>query len=391
MNCQQVQEKLERYIDGELEKSEYALIKEHVANCPSCATKLANLQAVDATGKMNIFPEPESEYWNHMNQSVMERIREIDKQPAKVGLWIEKIKSILWPGQVRFRLVSLATSAALVFFFLHFTFFRNGQFEMPAESIQNNVVKHKEIVAERVQQSVPAMETPQQKNDEISVESEEIEDKSEKTVPSNQTSIKKKKAIQLPKAPKASGNRVSMLQKAPEPKQINVQKDEMAIDEIQGSMAAKSENLKVLDSKQKQRSQESFDAGIAQPIALEKRQSERKKSAIKSQFINLNIFESDFEKAKLGVEQTSEFAEKMLIWEKYLEKTPPLVYKKKAIREQLQLYFNLATGLNDKETLEQAIKFYQTKLKMFNNEKNYIELKEQFELLKENLKKVEKK
>jgi predicted anti-sigma-YlaC factor YlaD len=63
MNCEQVQNLLGRFHDGELGQAERAAVEVHLGNCPSCACELAGIAELAETARSLSAPEPPKDLW----------------------------------------------------------------------------------------------------------------------------------------------------------------------------------------------------------------------------------------------------------------------------------------------------------------------------------------
>ncbi len=396
MNCQQVREKLEKYIDGELGSDERASLEAHVANCPECAAELANLQALNATGRVNIFPEPEPDYWDQLSASVMEQIRDSEAQSEKAVSWVEKIKAIVWPAPVKFRLASLAASAAIIFFFVHFAFFREGKFKMPPKSIQKEFTEqalNDSEVSEKLENASPAKsDVPQQAEaDAKSTEAQKRKVEASKEDSHDQFRNMDNMTINPPASHKASGKGALMSQSPTKPRSIDTNKKSEIEEKMTPPAMAPDQDFEVMDTRQNQTNMQFFDTRMARPASLEKEIAADESTVVSTQALNKDEIDFLFQKAKAEASQKRRFAEKIRVWENVLKMDPPVGCQKRAIREQMQLHYYHALNAKETEQIEQAIKFYESNLYLFKNDSNINEIKTELEEIQNKLKNTEKK
>jgi len=71
MNCEQVQNLLGHFHDGELSRAEQAVIGEHLQGCPSCAMDLAAITELGECLQTLSEPEPPGDLWNRIAQQLV--------------------------------------------------------------------------------------------------------------------------------------------------------------------------------------------------------------------------------------------------------------------------------------------------------------------------------
>ena len=62
MECQHVQDRLERYVDEQLGDEERKAVEAHLKKCPECSRALAVIESVDAVGRTDFFSDPGPHY-----------------------------------------------------------------------------------------------------------------------------------------------------------------------------------------------------------------------------------------------------------------------------------------------------------------------------------------
>ena len=110
MNCSRIKELLSEYMDGQLDKEQEALVKDHLLLCGDCRDEFESMKAVvREMGSLDTVKAPDD-----FLESLHGRI--------KRDSWFQKIKSFLFISD-RFRipveLATLATTVVLAFFIFH--------------------------------------------------------------------------------------------------------------------------------------------------------------------------------------------------------------------------------------------------------------------------------
>ena len=85
MRCKDFKNKLELYIDNELSRQQKAELERHLSKCPGCTKELEVLKSINTIGKMEIFSEPEPEYWNELSQNIMHQISGNEEKTLWLG------------------------------------------------------------------------------------------------------------------------------------------------------------------------------------------------------------------------------------------------------------------------------------------------------------------
>ncbi len=110
MNCSRIKELLSEYLDGQLDKEQEALVKDHLLLCGDCRDEFESMKAVvREIGSLDTVKAPDD-----FLESLHGRI--------KRDSWFQKIKSFLFiPDRFRIpvELATLATTAVLAFFIFH--------------------------------------------------------------------------------------------------------------------------------------------------------------------------------------------------------------------------------------------------------------------------------
>jgi anti-sigma factor RsiW len=74
LRCDEIEEFLYLYEDGELDQKEKTKVEEHIRTCPNCSKKLADLKLIRAEVKEKKVPQPPETYWESFAQRVREKI-----------------------------------------------------------------------------------------------------------------------------------------------------------------------------------------------------------------------------------------------------------------------------------------------------------------------------
>lgn len=77
MNCKDIQKLLQLYHDGELDEEQRRTVESHLAECPHCQAKLAELTALDeliVDGEAEQVPDPGRHYWHSFSMRVTRRL-----------------------------------------------------------------------------------------------------------------------------------------------------------------------------------------------------------------------------------------------------------------------------------------------------------------------------
>lgn len=143
MECNETRKYLEQYLDGELSGDDVLKIEAHLKDCEGCREALAELRAIEKAGRSLDVQDPGKAYWSQMTRDVRGRIRDIDGKTIEASPFIEKLKHILWPERISYRLVGLTATAVFVLLLVRITFFGDGFFE-----VRRSVPGQEEVVEE---------------------------------------------------------------------------------------------------------------------------------------------------------------------------------------------------------------------------------------------------
>lgn len=108
MNCDELKNRLQDYLDGDLSSKVRTEIGEHLKTCGSCQQEFQELKQLRELARNEIIPlpEPEDRFWDTAWQKIEQRIA---NQPQGIGMF-EKFWELLKP---QFRFTRLAYTAAV--------------------------------------------------------------------------------------------------------------------------------------------------------------------------------------------------------------------------------------------------------------------------------------
>ncbi|MCG8606664.1 zf-HC2 domain-containing protein [bacterium] len=116
MNCYQVREKVEPYLDMGLPEPEAQSLKKHLERCPECQQEVETIRKIDSFVKMDLFEPPPREYWANVPKRVTEQLGLWPQRPKLLGIF-DSIQGMLvtpafkWGG-------TLAVAGLATFFLL---------------------------------------------------------------------------------------------------------------------------------------------------------------------------------------------------------------------------------------------------------------------------------
>lgn len=133
MNCQKIKKLLHKFVDGELGDKDKRIVENHLSQCSVCQKELKKIEAVNAIARVEITENVAPEYWSQLTRNIMDEIN-----PTKVtrSFWqrlMDNIKAAIFSERINYRLVGLAATAVILFFFVRITFFDQGEFNLPPE------------------------------------------------------------------------------------------------------------------------------------------------------------------------------------------------------------------------------------------------------------------
>ncbi len=71
MNCQEIQNLLSTYHDGELDSDRRIQLEVHLERCPECLAELAEMRGISSAMYALIVPIPKPELWDRIANSLI--------------------------------------------------------------------------------------------------------------------------------------------------------------------------------------------------------------------------------------------------------------------------------------------------------------------------------
>lgn len=381
MSCQNFKDKIELYIDNELSNWEKTEFEKHLSKCPDCARELAVLKSIDSLGKVEIFAEPEPEYWNQLNQNIMQQISKPKEKTSWFADKLEKLKGIILPQKISYRLVGLAATAVIIFFIVHLSFFRHGKFELPVKIGVEDAIKFDKSQSDAEnfpEEEIPDKEIPTRKS-------------APKIIQSNQD-----KGAGLSKAPEKE-SQIYIIEPAmhDETKTLSTAAKLMEIPAAEG-LSAQRPTVPTSDQAIKAEKKARVDAFKMNKTTIQPKKNEEARfsvAAVSQRSIGAEQDSSlnQYHEIVRDVQSNSNLKAKIQTWEKYLSANPGEEIAKKAKYELAILYYQQAEENPSQENINQALTFYSEHTNFLFSTPDSIKFKQQFELLQELLKKIEKK
>lgn len=386
MRCQEVKNKLERYVDNELIGHERKAIEEHLSVCAACRKELEVLKSIDSVGKIKFYPEPQPEYWKQLTRSVRNRIAELVDKPSESIIDLKRIRELIWPSRVSYRLVSLTATAVVLFFVIRLSFFHRSKFELPTGLTETESVRPGEAgtepgevqdaqhlaesmsrVKETLKETGEAPPLREMKKSEPSIPIKKSEEKQE---PSIDETDKIAGGVALSdKEATPAGERSESRKMQPNfimPESIRVVSGAKPVDVDKVGILSENQYVEVAGVRAK-----SVAVGVTADEAIDE--------------------DVTYDLVYQKVENTENISEKMQLWETYLRTNPESQFVKRVKYEQAQLYFVLAKQKKTEERINQALKFYRDNIDFITSEENVENVKKQMEELNTLSKKIEKK
>ena len=410
MNCEEIRERLERFIDNELNERERADIEGHLRKCPGCSRELEILKSINSLGKVEAFAEPAEEYWKQLSQNIMQRVPAPAKRKSLVVRFIEAIRSIFWQGKMSYRVVGLAATAVIVFFIIHISFYRDGKFELPSEVAVEDTVQFSEATDFRgmLEKELPAKETPESA-DELELDQAIQKESCAEGMPSiSKTELRPAKSKERIDKQRLAHKPVTI--EKPEPRMKAVDAPTLDIEDVAsvaedntGAASGKAialgkapfpSNSTAGSKKKKMRSLTVQSSSIK----LEEQNAGRIRTRgisfpdkSKAQFMpGLDSSFIEYKKILFEVQKERKFPKKIKIWADYINGQPDFEYVKRATYHQAVLYYNYAKKKNTKKAVQNALEFYSQNMPLLYSEQAGDSVKFQFQELFILLRKLEK-
>ena len=151
-DCKQIEDLLEAYADGELNKEQAALVAQHVANCPHCKALLDEYLALNAAIADCAMQAPED--FAERVMAAVDREKAVNVKPQGRGVRLGKIAPFVGIGVAAMLCLSIASSSLVKFVTNHFA--------DPDISVETSAGELLDPVspADSVQDESPTMQSP---------------------------------------------------------------------------------------------------------------------------------------------------------------------------------------------------------------------------------------
>jgi hypothetical protein len=380
MRCQDIKNRLELYIDNELGNQEKTEFERHLLKCPDCAKGLEVLKSINSIGKMQTFSEPEPDYWNQLSQNILQQLGFHREKTSWIADNLERLKRIILPEKISYRLIGLAATAVIVFFIVHIAFFRYGKFEAPIEiGLEDTVqITEPQSIATAPQKEVT----------------------SEKEIPQERRLQKIAKSTQengaaLPKIVDAESELTIT-----EPK-MRAKDKKLTISDSQIEMVAAEDippqkpPVPVFDQAAQAERSERFDEIKMKRSSVQAKKTEEipfSMTAVSNRSIHHETDTSlnQFKKTYQQIKTIQDLKKKIYAWEKYLQTQPGIEFVRKAKFELALLYYKLAAENPSQENIYEAIMFYSVNTQFLFSTPDSVKFRKQYMQLQDFLKKMKK-
>lgn len=381
MECLQIRELLGRYIDNELGDEERKAVQQHLSICPDCAGELEALKSIHTAGQTDYIPEPEHQYWKQLTQDIKGRIDELEERDVESTKFLDRVKNIFWPTSIGYRLAGLTATAMIVLVVIHYTFLRNGKFELPMD------MTGKEAAQTTDKETIK----PEEKKEDISRRRGIRRPATEEAAPASIGQERKPPSI--PAEPEArkeepAGQGQELLEETP----LAPKKGEPA------EIIEKSYAIQPVPAKQ----EETGVASLAKPVIAERETLDSRAHERDAQILRTKMVADDVAQQEAGedassymtflreAQSTDDIHQKKWIWETFLQTHPTSPQIIKAKVELAQLYYQLAKEKKTEDRINEALQFYEQNIELFESEDNYALLKKQMEELSRLLEEIKK-
>lgn len=380
MSCQKFKDKLALYIDNQLDNGERAELENHLSKCPNCARELAVLKSIDSLGKVEAFSEPEPEYWNQLNQNIMQQIEGPKRKRSSIPDVLDRLKAIILPQKMSYRIVGLAATAVIVFFIVHISFFRNGKFEVP---VQINTVDTVKIFEPETPQTTFQKEMESEKEILKGLSAPTII----KSTQDQKADIEKKQELQ----PRITIPQPSICD---EEKELSISTERVAMATAQ-DLPPQQPTVAAFDQAIQIEQKESVDKLEMKKTTAQPRQLTETRFSVAAISNRSHYAESDsslnhYQLVSQFVESIPTLNKKIDTWEKYLKTNPEIELAKKAKSELAMLYDQLVATNPTRENIQLAFTFYSENLQILGSMPDSVKFREQYEELQELHRKNEK-
>ncbi|MDZ7264682.1 MAG: anti-sigma factor [candidate division KSB1 bacterium] len=349
--CDDIKNKLERYIDGELSENERQAVNQHLATCPHCSREIDELKSIQSIGRMTLFPEPDTAYWYQLRENIRQRIQHKPRKVVQRLVQWQKAINWLVPSKLGYRLIGLTAAAVVAFFVIQHAFFQKG-------SLQESLPRYTKSINRPAADTSAFELAPSADTIEAQRLPETVEDEKKIVPPLDNM----KRSTRLNNA--ESEHQALMESTALRPiTHENLTKGDIKVFETEFSKA----QVKPTLSKQmpplfpqagptKNHPIEQDESTALNAMTISEVSSEKKKlhSAAKYNW---------FVDREQHLETT---ATKIELWKKYLQLEQELIYQQKAIHQLARLYFELAQQQRDRANILQALNFYREHAALLN-------------------------
>ena len=374
---------MELYLDNELSNWEKTQFEKHLSKCPDCSRELAVLKSIDSLGKTEIFAEPTPEYWNELNQNIMQQISEPKEKASWFSDKLEQLKGIILPQKISYRLVGLAATAVIIFFIVHLSFFRQGKFELPLKIGVEDTAKFDKSQSEALnflEEEVPKKGIPAEKSAPKITQSNQYKGARLSKAPERESKILIPEPIMHDEEKTlTTATKTTKLMEIPAAEDLPAQKPTASASD-QAIQAEKEARIGAFKMKKT----------TVQPAINEETQFSIAAVSQRSMKAEQDSGSNQYHEIVRHVQSTSDSKAKIQTWEKYLSANPGLEFANKAKFELARLYFQQAEANPNGENINQALLFYSEHSNFLFSTPDSIKFKQQFEMLQELLKKIEK-
>ena len=352
MECQHVQDRIGRYVDEQLGDEERKAVEAHLKKCPECSRALAVIESVDAVGRTDFFSDPGPHYWKQLTRDIRGRVSEMEKQPVPSAGRLEKIKRVLWPESIGYRLAGLTAAAVTVLVVIHLALFQNDGFWFLKTTPEKSAVTVAEQGPETsavgdMGRSVP--EAPEEIVEHQDIQDASIMEEMKKGRPATQ--------VQQPEGAGAAADHrrertveTGGLQKREveslrdKEKAFDVQPaptEQEAAQDVMGAQQA------LLDRAAEAETEETRPMPVLRTMKVA---DEEERAA---------GYARDFDTVYRNVQAAGDLSQKIRLWEMYIQTEPDSQFSAKARIELARLYYQKAKEKRTESEIEKALRFHE--------------------------------
>jgi hypothetical protein len=384
MDCQQVQDRLEGYVDEQLGDDERLAVEAHLKKCPECRRALAAIQSVDTVGKADFFPDPGPHYWKQLTRNIRDRVSEMEKQPVPSVRRLEKIKRVLWPESIGYRLAGLTAAAATVLVVIHLTLFQNGGFRFFSGTPKKSAVPAAEQGPEtsavgEMGRSVP--EAPE--------EIVEHQDTQEASVMEEMKKGQPTTPIQQPEGAGAAADHrrertveTGGLQKR-EVESLRDKEKSFDVQPAPQEMETGQEAKGIAPAKLDRAAEAETEETRPMPVLRTMKVADEEERAAG--------YARDFDTVYQNVQAASDLSQKIRLWEMYIQTEPDSQVSVKARVELARLYYQKAKEERIESEIERALRFHEDHIDLLESLEDASDVQARIDELKALLIKIREK